>query len=225
MILLHYLLAANKNFGDDDVDSDTEQIEKYAPLNESNMRSLSHTHNAKEFMKPAPHNNEDHIRLNDIAPIVYALSRGTDRIETLKTVDKLTKLCNFGGEVRLAAVKEMMSAGALQCLLSTLARADGWPEVELQISKVISVLVTYEDDWALLQRSAYVILSALYVYIQKTQAKTLEQNSDREIDRNTFNDNNTNVYQQNNNTQEHVIQSDYNTGDIISYLFGQPHLI
>eukprot|EP01034_Spumella_vulgaris_P029581 gene29581-36656_t len=88
-ITTELLLAqfSSKNFGDDDVDSDVEQIEKYAPLNESNMRSLSHTHNAKEFLKPAPHNNEDHIRLNDIAPIVYALSRGTDRVETLKTVD------------------------------------------------------------------------------------------------------------------------------------------
>eukprot|EP01034_Spumella_vulgaris_P030259 gene30259-37440_t len=152
-------------------------------------------------------NNRGHNLMNDILPTVQALSVVQDRAETLKTVDKLTKLCNFGGEVRLAAVKEMMSAGALQCLLSTLERADGWPEVELQISKVISVLVTYEDDWALLQRSAYAILSALYVYIQKTQAKTLEQNSDREINRNKFNDNNTNVYKQNNNTQEHVIQS------------------
>jgi len=47
-------------------------------------------------------------------------------------------------------------------LLSTLSRAAEWPEVEKQISKVVSILVTYEDDWALLQRSALFILSALY---------------------------------------------------------------
>ena len=34
--------------------------------------------------------------------------------------------------------------------------------MEKQISKVVSILVTYEDDWALLQRSALFILSALY---------------------------------------------------------------
>jgi hypothetical protein len=71
------------------------------------------------------------------------------------------------------------------------------------------------------------------VYIQKTQAKTLEQNSDREIDRKAFNDNNTNVYQQNNNTQEHVIQSDANKvqhgksnrrdSDLVEYLPENDH--
>jgi transcription termination factor NusB len=61
--------------------------------------------------------------------------------------------------------------GALQSLLSTLQRAADWPEVEKQISKVISILVTYEDDWALLQRSALIILTALYTL----QVKTLTQ--------------------------------------------------
>lgn len=61
--------------------------------------------------------------------------------------------------------------GALQSLLSTLARASDWPEVEKQISKVVSILVTYEDDWALLQRSALFILTALYTL----QVKTLTQ--------------------------------------------------
>jgi hypothetical protein len=63
------------------------------------------------------------------------------------------------------------SPGALQSLLSTLQRAADWPEVEKQISKVISILVTYEDDWALLQRSALIILTALYTL----QVKTLTQ--------------------------------------------------
>eukprot|EP01034_Spumella_vulgaris_P045657 gene45657-56889_t len=77
-----------KRHADDDENSDTEQ------------RAFSHSHNKK--FRTAPHNDADHILIDDIAPIVYALSRGTDRAETLKTVDKLTKLCNFGGEVRLA---------------------------------------------------------------------------------------------------------------------------
>jgi hypothetical protein len=55
--------------------------------------------------------------------------------------------------------------------LSTLQRAADWPEVEKQISKVLSILVTYEDDWILLQRSAMIILTALYTL----QVKTLTQ--------------------------------------------------
>ena len=61
--------------------------------------------------------------------------------------------------------------GALQSLLSTLQRASDWPEVEKQISKVVSVLVTYEDDWALLQRNALLILTTLYTL----QIKTITQ--------------------------------------------------
>lgn len=64
-----------------------------------------------------------------------------------------------------------MIVGALQSLLSTLQRAAEWPEVERQISKVLSILVTYEDDWILLQRSAMIILTALYTL----QVKTLTQ--------------------------------------------------
>ena len=56
----------------------------------------------------------------------------------------------------------MAAVGALQSLLSMLSRSGEWPEVEVEISKIVCVLVTYEDDWSLLQRSAYVILSSLY---------------------------------------------------------------
>ena len=104
-----------------------------------------------------------------VVSALYALRRGGGREDTLTVVENLIKLGNFESEVHLPAVKQMMATGALQLLLSTLSRAGEWPEVEIQISKVISVLVTYEDDWSLLQRSAIEILSSLYTLQLKDQ--------------------------------------------------------
>lgn len=87
------------------------------------------------------------------------------------------KLCNFDKgncimnahpdddttrQFQINLIKQMMSAGVVQALLSTLSRANEWPEIEKNISIVLSVLVTYEDDSTLLQRSAGTILTALY---------------------------------------------------------------
>jgi len=44
---------------------------------------------------------------------VYALRRGGNRQETLCAVDNLIQLCNFGGELCLPAVKQMMAAGKM----------------------------------------------------------------------------------------------------------------
>lgn len=99
---------------------------------------------------------------------VFALRRGGDRDDTLLAVNNLIKLCHYGGEINKYAAKVMMSAGALQSLLSTLTRSGEWPEVEQQISKLVSVLIVFEDDWVLLQRSALLILSSLYTLRIKT---------------------------------------------------------
>ena len=67
----------------------------------------------------------------------------------------------------------MLAEGVLESLLSpNLLHANDWLEVEIQIAKIISVLVTYEDDWALLQRNALAIVSFLY----SLQVKTAEKN-------------------------------------------------
>jgi hypothetical protein len=46
-----------------------------------------------------------------VVSAVYALRRGGTRQETLNAVDNLIQLCNFGGELCLPAVKQMMAAG------------------------------------------------------------------------------------------------------------------
>jgi len=46
-----------------------------------------------------------------VVSAVYALRRGGNRQETLSAVDNLIQLCNFGGELCLPAVKQMMAAG------------------------------------------------------------------------------------------------------------------
>jgi hypothetical protein len=86
-------------------------------------------------------------------------------------INKLIGLCFCTNGICLPAVKQMLECCVLQSLLSTLSRTNDWPEVELQITKIISVLVTYEDDWALLQRSAHLILSSLYTLQLKTQER------------------------------------------------------
>lgn len=48
-----------------------------------------------------------------VVSAVYALRRGGNRQETLHAVDNLIQLCNFGGELCLPAVKQMMAAGKI----------------------------------------------------------------------------------------------------------------
>lgn len=115
--------------------------------------------------------NKNGMPLQNIVSAVYALRRVAEREETLIAVENLISICDLEGEVRISAVKQMMTAGALQILLSVLSRCTEWPEVEMQISKVVSVLVTYEDDCTLLQRSALLILSSLYTLQLKTQTR------------------------------------------------------
>ena len=103
--------------------------------------------------------------------IMYMLRRG-NRMETLTAVKQLTMLC-CGAEsyvdtatkvvVKATTMKEMRAAGALQTLMTALVRcvALDWSEVEMQICRVISVLVTYEEDWMLLLKNSLEILTAL----------------------------------------------------------------
>ncbi len=51
-----------------------------------------------------------------VVSAVYALRRGGNRQETLNAVDNLIQLCNFGGELCLPAVKQMMAAGKNRAL-------------------------------------------------------------------------------------------------------------
>ena len=109
--------------------------------------------------------------------IMYMLRRG-NRMETLTAVKQLTMLCcgaesyvDIATEVAIKAVamKEMRTAGALPNILSALTRCVDldWPEVEMLICRVVSVLVTHEEDWALLIKHAFEILTALQVLITK----------------------------------------------------------
>jgi hypothetical protein len=53
-----------------------------------------------------------------VVSAVYALRRGGTRQETLNAVDNLIQLCNFGGELCLPAVKQMMAAGTyISCMM------------------------------------------------------------------------------------------------------------
>eukprot|EP01038_Epipyxis_sp_PR26KG_P008817 gene8817-11905_t len=171
-------LTANSAFN-----APTTKLQKIKPNNQmpsTGKSSSTSDVQGKGGSKPKPIDSslqQENFDSSYIVSTVYALSRGGGRQETLAAVNKLIVLCNLGGDVRLTAVKAMMAAGALQSLLSTLARSGDWPEVEIQISKVVSLLVTYEDDWSLVRRSAYLILSSLYTLQLKTQARSKTSSS------------------------------------------------
>jgi hypothetical protein len=52
-----------------------------------------------------------------VVSAVYALRRGGTRQETLTAVENLIQLCNFGGELCLPAVKQMLAAGTFCALV------------------------------------------------------------------------------------------------------------
>lgn len=112
-----------------------------------------------------------------MASIISSLRRG-DRLECLRAAGQLVNLCASGGERRTNALRDMRSAGALPILLSAIARSieSQWPDTEIQISKVVSLLVTYEDDSGLLLRSAYEILSTLHMLQIKSSERTRSRN-------------------------------------------------
>lgn len=121
--------------------------------------------------------------------IMYMLRRG-NRMETLTAVKQLTMLC-CGAEsyvdiatkvvVKATTMKEMRAAGALQTLMTALVRcvALDWSEVEMQICRVVSVLVTYEEDWMLLLKNSLEILTALQSLLIKVVRTKYPINSPR----------------------------------------------
>jgi len=114
--------------------------------------------------------------------------RSGSRQETLEAVKVLLSSCSVGigpefGQAgpggnsistyvrNTEALSEMREAGALQILLTALVRSQkmSWPDVETQISKIVSVLVTFEDDDSqLLLKNALEILSTLYLALVAT---------------------------------------------------------
>ena len=114
---------------------------------------------------------DDNEYLPSMHSIVYMLRRGGNKNEIARAINQLVQLCNRQEDDKLVAVKAMRNCGVLQILLQALTKYSEWPDIEVLISKVISVLVTYEDDWQLLTKSAFDILSSLYTLQLKTSNK------------------------------------------------------
>ena len=80
-----------------------------------------------------------------VVTAVYALRRGGNRSETLQAVDNLIQLCNYGGELCLPAVKQMMAAGKRIVLYKYI---------------YIYMLIIY-----VLYAFIYIVLTLLYIHI------------------------------------------------------------
>lgn len=141
-------------------------------LNESVLSVLS---KADVVIASPGHPSEENFPT--MVAIIYMLRRG-NRMETLTAVKQLTMLC-LGVEsyvdiatkvvIKTSTMREMRAANALQTLMTALVRcvALDWSEVEMQICRVVSVLVTYEEDWGLLQKNSLEILTAIQSLLVK----------------------------------------------------------
>ena len=162
------------------------------PSNDSS-RSMNSTYdgiNNNSNSSSRSHTIVDDYRHPPVASFVYMLRRGT-KTEISGAVRQLSLMCpGINNNDRMictgtgtdsgssssgtSVLMEMRAAGTLQALLSALGRCitNDWTDVELQISKLISILVTYEEDWQLVQRMAFEILSALYTLQLRSSART-----------------------------------------------------
>ena len=155
-------------------------------------RSMNSTYdgiNSNSNSSSRSHTIVDDYRHPPVASFVYMLRRGT-KTEISGAVRQLSLMCpginnndrlvctgtgsGSGSSSGTSVLMEMRAAGTLQALLSALGRCitNDWTDVELQISKLISILVTYEEDWQLVQRMAFEILSALYTLQLRSSART-----------------------------------------------------
>ena len=111
--------------------------------------------------------------MNQLMSIMYKLRMGGkgQRAEIAKAASALGQLCRAERAQQAQIIDAMKQVGGLQLLLSALTSYHDWEDVEMQISKVIAVLVMNEDDWQMLQRLAFEILSALYTLTIKLSAR------------------------------------------------------
>lgn len=111
--------------------------------------------------------------MNQLMSIMYRLRMGGkgQRAEIANAASALGQLCRAEKVQQVQIIEAIKQVGGLQLLLSALTSYHDWEDVEMQISKVIAVLVMNEDDWQMLQRLAFEILSALYTLTLKVSAR------------------------------------------------------
>ena len=111
-----------------------------------------------------------------LVSIMYMLRRGT-KDEVMLSVRQILQLCNFNNESvsAIRPITDIRVAGGLQTLISTLHRCTAWPDVELQISLAIAILVAYETDWQILMKEATSILSSLQILLLRQADVTFMQ--------------------------------------------------
>ena len=109
--------------------------------------------------------------------IMYMLRRGTKE-EVLISVGQILSICDINVQDKAMffrvdttpvatrpSLNDIRVAGGLQTLVSTLLRCPEWPEVELQISMAIAILVANETDWHILMKESHAILSSLQILL------------------------------------------------------------
>jgi len=108
-----------------------------------------------------------------LVSIMYMLRRGTKE-EVLGSVSQILLKCNLEenecfspsrSPTATKSINDIRVAGGLQTLVSTLHRCVNWPDVELQISLAIAILVSYETDWHILMKESHAVLSSMQVLL------------------------------------------------------------
>jgi hypothetical protein len=107
--------------------------------------------------------------LPSVVSILYMLRRGSHEEMALAVAHLLTMTMGghevgggAGGQRQQDAINDMRSAGGLQTLVSAIGRCSDWPDVELQISTAIAVMVSNESDWHLLVKGLMLLFNSAY---------------------------------------------------------------
>lgn len=116
-----------------------------------------------------------------LVSIMYMLRRGTKE-EVMDSVAQILSICDLERSelfnpnryaVATKPINDIRVAGGLQTLVSTLHRCLSWPDVELQISISIAILVSFETDWQILMKESHAILSSLQVLLLRESETNL----------------------------------------------------
>lgn len=102
---------------------------------------------------------------NNIYESIVENLKSDNFTQTLEAILRLTRLCNEAGSSRDIVFEEMSNNNILQVLLNQFTKfsQERWQDIELQASKIISILVIFERDYHKLMRKAGSILSIFYM--------------------------------------------------------------
>lgn len=109
---------------------------------------------------------EDVARVADLIYYLFSDMAGYRRRSS--STSKVLQTGRLGlNMVHCKLIKNLVDQGGLLVLLQALGRCSEWPEVEIKVSRAVTVLMTCETDYYMLMRKANEILTAMNLLLLK----------------------------------------------------------